>query len=69
MTSGGTTKGTGTLLVTREGYHLDPSNVSEKDYEFPIKEALKYYNTIIGFVHNPKGWKGLNIIMSDDTRS
>jgi hypothetical protein len=69
MTSGGTTKGTGTLLVTREGYHLDPSNVADKDYEFPVKEALKFYNTIVGFIHNPKGWKGLNVIMSDDTRS
>jgi len=30
--------------VTREGYHLDPSHTSEKDYEFPAKESLSYEN-------------------------
>lgn len=58
-----------THLFTREGYHLDASHTSEKDYEFPLRESLKYENSIIGFIHNPKGWKGMNVIMSDGTKS
>jgi len=48
---------------------LDPSHTSEKDYEFPLKDALNFENSIVGFMHNPKGWKGLNVIMSDGTKS
>lgn len=65
----GSTGKQGTLFATREGYHLDPSHTLEKDYEFPAKEALNYDNQIVGFIHNPKGWKGMNIIMSDGTKS
>ena len=55
--------------MTREGYHLDPSHTCEKDYEFPTKETLSFDNQIVGFIHNPKGWKGMNVIMSDGSKS
>ena len=56
-------------LKLRESDHLDPTNVKTKDFIFPPSTNLSFDNYIIGFIHKPGRWNGVNIIMSNGTRS
>lgn len=38
-------------------------------YNFPAESELSYEKYIVGFVHAPGWWHGMNVIMSDGTRS
>jgi len=56
-------------LKIRESEHLDQSAVKIKDFAFPPTSQLTFENYIVGFIHKPGRWNGVNFIMSNGTRS
>ncbi len=56
-------------MKMRESDHLDPSAVKVKDFAFPASNKLNYETFIIGLIHKPGRWNGVNFILSDGTRS
>lgn len=56
-------------LKLRESDHLDPNGIKPKDFVFPKTNELNFDNYIIGFVHKPGRWNGMNFIMSNGMKS
>jgi hypothetical protein len=49
--------------MLRDSPHLQDTDHKSKDFHFPPLKDLRFDNPIVGFVHKPGNWCGVNIIM------
>lgn len=65
------TVGTGASRVfkIRDGPHLQDRDFKAKNFCFPPENQMRFDNPIVGFIHKPGRWCGVNVIMKDGTQS
>jgi hypothetical protein len=56
-----------TVFRFKDGPHVINERIQVPSFQYPQQPS--YDNPIVGFMHNPAGNNGLNVIMSDGSRS
>lgn len=56
-------------LRLRDGPHLQDTEHKVKDFQYPATNQMRFDNPIVGFVHKPGNWCGVNVILKNGQHS
>ena len=57
------------VFKIRDGPHLQDKDFKAKNFCFPPENQMRFDNPVVGFIHKPGRWCGVNVIMKDGQQS